>query len=84
MWFHVDGIISVMLKSQSKQQSTNNILGMNLDGERVLLVYGSLTGSVYETMAAPMRRAKVKPINTAGISKMPCGKIKLPTNTQGL
>lgn len=54
MWFHVDGIISVMLKSQSKSQSTNNILGMNLDGERVLLVYGSLTGSVYETMAAPI------------------------------
>ncbi len=44
-----------MLKSQPGQQSTNNILGMNLDGERFLLVYGSLTGSIYETMTAPVR-----------------------------
>ncbi|HSN93586.1 MAG TPA: ROK family protein [Anaerolineaceae bacterium] len=43
-----------MLKSQTNQQSTNNILGMNLDGERVLLVYGGLTGSVYETLASPI------------------------------
>lgn len=43
-----------MLKTQSNQQSTNNILGINLDGERLLLVYGSLTGSVYETMASPL------------------------------
>lgn len=44
-----------MLKSQPNHQSTNNILGLNLDGERVLLVYGGLTGSVYETMASPIR-----------------------------
>lgn len=44
-----------MLKTQPNQQSTNNILGMNLDGERLLLVYGSLAGSVYETMVSPIR-----------------------------
>ena len=50
-----NGIIPHMLKTQLNQQSTNNILGMNLDGERLLLVYGGLTGSIYETMAAPIR-----------------------------
>ena len=44
-----------MLKTQASQQSTNNILGMNLDGEHVLMVYGGLTGSVYETLATPIR-----------------------------
>jgi glucokinase len=44
-----------MLKSSLNQQSTNNILGINLSGERLLLVYGGLTGSVYETMASPIR-----------------------------
>lgn len=52
--FFEDGIIPVMLKTQANQQSTNNILGMNLDADRVLLVYGSLTGSVYETMVSPI------------------------------
>lgn len=32
---------------------TNNLLGMNIDGERVLLVYGSISGRVYENLTFP-------------------------------
>ncbi|MEA4811537.1 MAG: ROK family protein [Anaerolineaceae bacterium] len=44
-----------MLKNAISPQSTNNILGINLDGERLLLVYGSLAGKVYETLSTPIR-----------------------------
>ncbi len=33
--------------------STSNILGLNLDGERILVVYGSPTGLVFERLAVP-------------------------------
>jgi glucokinase len=43
-----------MLRSSSHPpQTTNNILGMNIDGERVLLVYGSISGRVYESLTFP-------------------------------
>jgi len=42
-----------MFKPVQNQQGTNNILGINLDAERMLMVYGSLTGAVYETLSAP-------------------------------
>ena len=31
--------------------TTNNLLGLNVDGERVLLVYGSVSGRVYESLS---------------------------------
>ncbi len=37
-----------------------------------------------ETIASPIRRAKVKPTIMAGISKIPWGKIKVATKSQGL
>lgn len=37
----------------AQTQSTNNVLGMNIDGERILLVYASLTGLVYERLVVP-------------------------------
>ncbi|MFZ3070818.1 MAG: ROK family protein [Anaerolineaceae bacterium] len=44
-----------MIRSEKpvQGQSTNNILGMNLDGERILLVYGSMAGMVYERLSVP-------------------------------
>lgn len=51
-----------MLKSQSSQQSTNNILGINLDGQRLLLVYGSLTGSVFETISTTIANKENFPV----------------------
>lgn len=46
-----------MLRStQSLPQTTNNLLGLNIDGDQVLLVYGSVSGRVYESLsfAPPM------------------------------
>lgn len=37
----------------AQMQSTNNVLGMNIDGERILLIYASLTGLVYERLVVP-------------------------------
>jgi len=44
-----------MLRSNltSQSASSNNILGINLDGEKLLVVYGGLNGIVYERLAVP-------------------------------
>lgn len=44
-----------MLRSTQPRQgsSANNILGINLDGEKLLVVYGSPNGMVYERLAVP-------------------------------
>lgn len=44
-----------MLRSAQPRQgsSSNNILGINLDGEKLLVVYGSPNGMVYERLAVP-------------------------------
>jgi len=44
-----------MLRSAQPRQgsSANNILGINLDGEKLLVVYGSPNGMVYERLAVP-------------------------------
>jgi len=44
-----------MLRSTQPRQgsSSNNILGINLDGEKLLVVYGSPNGIVYERLAVP-------------------------------
>ncbi|MGV8049320.1 MAG: ROK family protein [Anaerolineaceae bacterium] len=44
-----------MLRSEktAQTQSTNNILGMNIDGERILLIYASPTGLVHECLVVP-------------------------------
>ncbi|HAE86008.1 MAG TPA: hypothetical protein DCG78_05820 [Anaerolineaceae bacterium] len=44
-----------MLRSTQPRQgsSANHILGINLDGEKLLVVYGSPNGMVYERLAVP-------------------------------
>jgi len=44
-----------MLRSAQPRQgsSANNILGINLDGEKLLVVYGSPNGRVYERLSVP-------------------------------
>ena len=44
-----------MLRSTQPRQgsSSNNILGINLDGEKLLVVYGSPNGIIYERLAVP-------------------------------
>jgi len=45
-------IIYTMLRSaQTNPQSTTNLLGLNIDSEQVLLVYGSVSGRVYEKLS---------------------------------
>lgn len=40
--------------SESALTSTNSILGLNLDGDRLLIVYGSPSGMVHERLSLPM------------------------------
>ena len=45
-----------MLRSTQPRQSSssNNILGINLDGEKLLVVYGNPNGMVYERLVVPV------------------------------
>ncbi|HNW94830.1 MAG TPA: ROK family protein [Anaerolineaceae bacterium] len=43
-----------MLRKDKSLIGSSNILGINLDGERLLVVYGSPTGTVYERLSAPI------------------------------
>ncbi len=41
----------MLRSSPTLPQTTNNLLGLNIDGQRVLLVYGSVSGRVYESLS---------------------------------
>ncbi|MGV7976885.1 MAG: ROK family protein [Anaerolineaceae bacterium] len=43
-----------MLRKENSLNGSSNILGINLDGDRLLVVYGSPTGTVYERLSAPI------------------------------
>jgi hypothetical protein len=43
-----------MLRKEAFLNGSSNILGINLDGERLLVVYGSPTGIIYERLSAPV------------------------------
>jgi len=43
-----------MLRKESSLNGSSNILGINLDGDRLLVVYGSPTGTIYERLSAPI------------------------------
>lgn len=43
-----------MLRKEISLNGVSNILGINLDGERLLVVYGSPTGTVYERLSVPI------------------------------
>lgn len=51
-------IVITMFRSESPAagSSAKNILGFNIDGERLLLVYGNPSGLVYESLATPTPR----------------------------
>lgn len=43
-----------MLRKDTSLNTSSNILGINLDGERLLVVCGSPTGTIYERLFAPI------------------------------
>ena len=51
-----DIIFVIMFRSTQPRQSSssNNILGINLDGEKLLVVYGNPNGMVYERLVVPV------------------------------